>query len=72
MEIPLRKGRRSGLGKIVETDPATAFFADYNEDLLQQNEELKAKVDALEASKAETEERLCSTQGAHLYTDLSL
>ncbi|CAA7017316.1 unnamed protein product [Microthlaspi erraticum] len=71
-EIPLRKGRRSGLGKIVETDPATAFFADYNEDLLQQNEELKAKVDALEASKAETEERLCSTQGAHLYTDLSL
>uniref|UniRef100_A0A1J3JS66 Putative transposase-like protein n=1 Tax=Noccaea caerulescens TaxID=107243 RepID=A0A1J3JS66_NOCCA len=60
--IPVKKKRRPGLGNIAEEDPATSFFADYSNDLLQQNEELKEKVTALEVSKAETEERLSSTQ----------
>ncbi|CAA7023633.1 unnamed protein product [Microthlaspi erraticum] len=60
--VPLRKGCRPGLGNIADTDPATSFFSDYNDDLLQQNDELKEKVAALEASKAETEEWLSSIQ----------
>lgn len=55
--ILVRKGSRPGLGKKIDGDGAASSFGfKYNDELLQQNQELKEKVSAF------TEERLGSTQ----------
>ncbi|XP_024007301.1 uncharacterized protein LOC112083504 [Eutrema salsugineum] len=60
-ELPLKKGRRRGLGNVVSSQESFGSSS-YPEDIVEQNEELKAKAADLEHKLDATQQELTTTK----------